>query len=352
MRNLQSTRISNNPGLYRASLTCAAPESRLIMGIHRKLLRGGVLFCLALTAAFMLTFLCDAKTTAAAATMDSAGSPAAVALSVSQPAAGSSSSAASDDEAVSVAATVATCIICFGVPLTPLIIAAVLIRKKQKANAKILENDFNEYLDLSTKFLFAYDEIHGYVSQDGLNRRRFIRLQHVLSDYVELMKQYKETDRNRNRLSKFLITQPPSLKKVMAYRKQYSDVFVQMENCSRCRCLNCVNECSAEGCKFCSFGSGCKVTGCDNKTYAVWQFAHKTVDVKNAETDGKETYTADAVVQDIKNHKLYMVMEDHGEKFYMYYNPGPNGDEFGRIENQDDLDSVKSAFENRSTAAL
>ena len=204
----------------------------------------------------------------------------------------------------------------------------------------------DKYRELYAKIVFALDEIHDFLSEDDLKRRRFVRLLPVLKNYSDMLDESAEDEKKAGIFGR-LFHKSGKSPSVGEYRRRNADAFLQLEDCARCKCLNCVRDCKMEGCSRCEPGHGCRVASCDNKESAVWTYGFKSLDLQNNATGRTETFEVKAVVQDLAYKQRYIILENNGGKIVLYYYPGLKGDDYGEVTDADDLNFAVKAYENR-----
>ena len=166
--------------------------------------------------------------------------------------------------------------------------------------------------------VFARESFEGFVSEDSLNRRKYI---HYLSIVEECS----------NHLAKIK-------------SKENIEVFNELANCQKCKCFKCNEECTSDGCNRCEPGG--MVVQCDNSISTVYYFTNKTFTLKSNKLKSTSTYKVLAVIQDIKYKEFFVVLLLDEKKYVAYYYPEVGGDSFSEIKDIEDFNFAIKTFED------
>ena len=202
---------------------------------------------------------------------------------------------------------------------------------------------FNAVLEIHKDVVYAIDNIGDFVDKDRLNKRRYV---HDLPKLENLVHEINGIVKKKSLFGNEKVDESE-------YRRVAKDVLdcqaevAQSKLCTGCRCFKCIEECAMKGCDGCEAGK-CSIALCDNKTVLVYKFYGKTIELCNNETGENESHEVLAVIDDPEFKQGYIVLgpaDDDDEKLILYYNHGVNGDEFGAIEDADDINFAAEAYE-------
>lgn len=214
-------------------------------------------------------------------------------------------------------------------------------KKDQFSRAPIESFDMNKELEackeLYSTLIFGIDDIDDFLEKSDLDRRKCIKLLPVLNEYKGLLQKALEETKDETQV-------PASLHQ---FRTEHFEELEKLKDCAKCKCLNCARDCNMAGCERCDPSFRCKITSCDNKTAAVYDFDDKWIDLINNDTGVNERLKVLAVIQDLEFDQLYIILKRENDKLIMYYYPSIDEDTYGEITDSDDMDFAVKAFENQ-----
>lgn len=196
------------------------------------------------------------------------------------------------------------------------------------------------FVDIS----YAIDNISPFLDQEALNKRRYIvRLPH-LKKYIDLLNSAQTQASKESFLDFFKGNKYIDLLEV--YKHDNSDDLTQLKNCSKCECLNCTVECNFDSCMGCKKGS--HIASCDHKKINVTLHDNFMLDLNNNNTGQQSRYLVLAVLQDVKEDKKYIVIQNVKDKqiFILYYYTGISEDTYGEISDAAEFDYINATFES------
>ncbi|GAA0732100.1 DUF1292 domain-containing protein [Clostridium oceanicum] len=215
-------------------------------------------------------------------------------------------------------------------------------------------NKIKEYTDNERKIfgktytdiMKAITEIEDYISKENLNNRKYVKKYGLLKEYINLI---DKADKLADGKGLF-----EALKSDEKYKKMLEDFKMenikelsQLDNCSKCACLNCPNECDFDACLGCRESS--KIKYCDHKKINITTFTSFTLDLTDDETGEDNTYKVLAVIQDLEREQKYIIIEnveDEEDKFILYYYPGIKEDSYGEITDEEEFDYIASMYQS------
>lgn len=197
------------------------------------------------------------------------------------------------------------------------------------------------YVDLT----YAADNVSPFLDEEKKKERKYIVKLPVLKKYIELIDAAELQADHAGIMGMFKddkIAEP-----VKAYKQQNCDMLDQLEKCSRCQCLNCSAECKFDGCTGCRQGS--RIVSCDHKKMNVFYHQNYTLNLVNDRTGRSDRYLVLATLQNAELNRDYIIIQNvinKDDKFVLYYYPGISEDKYGEIHDQEEFDSVVSAYQS------
>ena len=196
------------------------------------------------------------------------------------------------------------------------------------------------FVDIS----YAIDNISPFLDDVALNKRKYtVRLPH-LKKYIDLLNSAQVQVSKESIFDIFKSNKYIDLLEV--YKHDNSEDLDQLKNCSKCVCLNCTAQCSFDSCLGCKKGS--HIASCDHKKINVTLHDNFMLDLNNNNTREQNRYLVLAVLQDVKEDKKYIVIQNMKDKqiFILYYYTGISEDTYGEISNATEFDYVNATFES------
>lgn len=211
-----------------------------------------------------------------------------------------------------------------------------------------ISKDKNYYGKIYSDIAFAVDEIKDFIDRDTLRNRKYFSRQHVLEKYIELLDTAKEESKNIG-FFKNLFDSDKYINLLQGYKEDHSEELDQLSKCSKCACLKCSSPCKFDSCSGCRGGRN--VALCDHNRTNVASFdnsENSILELTNNKTGENDRYHIMAIVQDAKNDKRYILIENlrDKERFILYYYPNISEDDYGEIVNEDDFNFAASAYDN------
>jgi hypothetical protein len=191
---------------------------------------------------------------------------------------------------------------------------------------------------------YAIDNISPFLDEAVLKRRKYItRLPH-LKKYIELLNSAKVQISKESFFDLFKGNKYIELLEV--YKHDNAEELDQLENCSKCICLNCSADCKFDSCMGCKKNS--HIASCDHKKIDVTLHDNFMLNLKNNNTGEQSRYLVLAVMQDVEVDQKYIVIQNIKDKqtFILYYYTGISEDTYGEISNPIEFDYVNSILES------
>lgn len=209
---------------------------------------------------------------------------------------------------------------------------------------EFLKNEKNKYGKIFVDINYAIDNVSPFLDEPTLKRRKYVAKLSVLKKYIELL-QAAESEINKGGFfSKFGNDKYIDL--LNDYKRDNTEILIQLDKCSKCSCLNCTADCKFDSCLGCRDNSS--IVLCDHKKINVSKPDNFTLYLTNNRTNGNDKYIALGILQDIESDTKYIVVENmlNKEKFILYYYPGISEDTYGEITNPEEFDFIVSTFQS------
>ena len=171
---------------------------------------------------------------------------------------------------------------------------------------------------LYSDIVFTIESLNGFVTQDTLNRRKYIHYLDVVKECCEHKDKIKS--------------------------KENTGILTELANCQRCRCFTCNEECNADGCNRCEPGG--MVIQCTNNISTVYHFSNKTFNLRSNKLRSTANYKVLAIIEDIKYKEFFLVLLLDEKKYLAYYYPEVGGDTFSEIKDIEDFNFAIKVFED------
>lgn len=216
-----------------------------------------------------------------------------------------------------------------------------------------LTDEFNENNKLYSDIQFALSDIRGWVPEDKLNDRRYVRFLPVLEEYKRLVEVEKNKLEKKNIFSK-LLNSNEGIQLVVDYKRKNNNALDEIKNCTKCACFKCSLECKMKSCNQCQEGVGCRIGACKNDSdepYSVYVYENKVIELYNEEYEQNMDYNLLGMVYDVTYDIFYVIVErvdaEVGEdrKILSYRPENPIDDRYYTVEDADDINFAVDAFE-------
>lgn len=201
----------------------------------------------------------------------------------------------------------------------------------------------NEYGKIYYDLNLAIDNISGFLSDEELKKRLFISKIPVLKKYIESLDASIAEVRSHGFFKS--LSDDKYIDLIKDYKLRNKKDLDKLENCSKCACRNCMENCKFDGCIGCR--DGAYVKSCDHEKICVVSHSSFFLNLTNNDTGDEDRYSAIGTIQDISTDKRYIAVQNirNGEKFILYYYPGVVEDNYGEITNEREFDFIVQKFD-------
>ncbi|MDF2879869.1 MAG: hypothetical protein K0R54_426 [Clostridiaceae bacterium] len=209
---------------------------------------------------------------------------------------------------------------------------------------EFITQEKGSYGKVFSDIAFAIDNISGFLDSKVLENRKYIHKNKILSKYMELLDSAELELKKSGILGMFKGDKYIDLLK--SYKNDNKESFEQLNNCSKCECLNCTHQCNFESCHGCI--SGAQVASCDRKLKNVVLHQNHNIRLTNNNTGEDDDYNVLALVEKCDTSKKFIILESMRtkEKFILYYYPGISEDSYGEITDENDFNFAAEAYDN------
>ncbi|MEQ8153353.1 MAG: DUF1292 domain-containing protein [Clostridiaceae bacterium] len=208
---------------------------------------------------------------------------------------------------------------------------------------EIITKEKDKWGKIYTDIFYAIDSISPFLSDDFLKKKKFYVKGNILKEYIDLLEEQEQKGNKKGFLSMF---SSPDMSSINSFKSKNSDTFTQLENCSKCECLNCVAECSFKTCTGCKRNSF--IQKCDHEKINVRFHSGFTLDLTNNDTGKQNRFKVLATLEDCKKDQQYIIIEnisDPDDRYILYWYPGIKEDTYGEITDGEEFDFIAEAFE-------
>lgn len=195
-----------------------------------------------------------------------------------------------------------------------------------------------------TDISYGIDEISPFMEESQLVKRKFYSKYFVLRDYMNMLKTAEVTQGSKGFFNFF--NSNPEIHKLEIYKRDNAEAFRDLEQCSKCKCLTCIRDCSFKNCVNCS--SRAHIKSCDKERINLRVFDNFILDLDNNSTGEASRYKVLGVLEDCTKNQEYIVIQniqDINDKYILYYKQGIKDASYEEITNEDEFNFVAEAFE-------
>ena len=170
------------------------------------------------------------------------------------------------------------------------------------------------------------------------NKVKALKFEKISQKFIDIIdKSIKES----NKLMHIVVD---DTKEVSQYYNKYRSQLNQVQNCSKCECIDCAYECPFSSCGNCL--SGCRVKSCDKKENCII-VSTKTLDLYDDNKERNVEFEILAIVESKSYDKKYILLqekenEDNKQMFIM--TDGLSDTEYINIENEEELENIAGLF--------
>lgn len=208
---------------------------------------------------------------------------------------------------------------------------------------EFIKNEKDYYGKIFIDINYAINNVSPFISSSELAKRKYESRLPVLKRYIELL---ESAEREAEKEGLFSFSGGKYRDLLESYKSDHRKDLMQLEKCSKCRCLNCTSQCRYDGCIGCR--EGANVVSCDHKKINVVFHDSFTLDLINERTGRNERYRVLATLQDVELDRRYIIIEGiySKEKYILYYYPGISEDTYGEIKDENEFDFIISVYES------
>lgn len=211
-------------------------------------------------------------------------------------------------------------------------------------DSNLFQNEKNKYEKIYVDINYAINDINEFLPKDRISQRKYISKSDTLKDYIKLIDTL-ESKYNKKSIFKIFQKEDSYTEKLDKYKKEHEPHFKQIENCLKCSCFKCINECNFDTCLGCRSNS--KIVMCDHKNVNATAYSDYTLSLTNNETNEDDTYKVLSTIQVLNDSKRYIVIQNinnQDEKYILYHYPGIKEDDYGEITDACEFDYVSQIF--------
>ena len=165
-----------------------------------------------------------------------------------------------------------------------------------------------------------------------------LKFEKISEEFINIIdKSIKES----NKLMHFAVD---DTKEVNEYQSKYRGQLNQVQNCSRCECIDCAYECKFSSCGNCLSGS--RVKKCDKKENCIIE-STKTLRLYNDKKERDVEFEILAIVESNVYDKRYILLQDKDDednKQMFIMTDGLDDTEYISIENEEELENIAGLF--------
>ncbi|AOR22660.1 DUF1292 domain-containing protein [Clostridium taeniosporum] len=208
-----------------------------------------------------------------------------------------------------------------------------------------INDEKNYWGKIYTDIAYSISENSPFISEEKLKNRKYYVKSSVLKDYIKLLDS-AELDCKKGGFLKFFKSNS-ALNDLESFKNKNNQSLRELDNCSKCACLNCTFDCKFKSCASCRFGSYIK--SCDKEKINVRKHDNFIVDLTNNDTGASSKYKVLATLENCIDDKQYIILENlssPSDKLVLYYYPEIRGDSYGEITDVDEFDSIVESYQN------
>lgn len=209
---------------------------------------------------------------------------------------------------------------------------------------EFINNERDYWGKIFTDITYAISEISPFLEDSQLKKRRYYTKIRILNDYINKLNDTELDSKKTSFFNRF--KGDDRIENLKTYKNNNSSTFKQLENCSKCQCLNCSFECKFSNCSSCKEGSFLKF--CDKEKANLRTYERFNLDLTDNDTGKQAKYKVLGLVEDCELDKLYILLEnlyDSSDKLILYYYPGIKEDSYGEITDSDEFDFVAQVYQ-------
>ncbi|WP_027631774.1 hypothetical protein [Clostridium hydrogeniformans] len=209
---------------------------------------------------------------------------------------------------------------------------------------EFINSEKSHYGKIFVDVSYAIDNVSPFLDKDVLENRKYTVKLPVIKKYIDVLEGAEsEAKKSSGFMSMFKGDKVTPL--VESFKRDNKDSLIQLENCSKCTCLNCTAQCNFASCEGCRPGSF--IAYCDHERYNVTKHGNFNIELTNNRTGRTDRYKVMATMEDCVDEKRYIVIQnvmDNSDKYILHYYPGISEDDYGEITDGEEFDTIASLY--------
>lgn len=215
-------------------------------------------------------------------------------------------------------------------------------------DSNFIDNEKKYWGKIFVDINYAIDNVKPFITEKTLNNRKYFIKKSVLKNYIDLIDTTENNTNNKKSFFTLFLNTNKSNDILIKYKNDNKSSFTQLENCSKCACLNCIKDCNFSSCLGCRSNSFIKK--CDKEKINITEYTNWILDLTNNDSGNESRYIVLGTLEDCQLDKYYIVLEnisDSNNKLILYYYPSIKEDSYGEITDGEEFDFIVETFEKR-----
>lgn len=215
---------------------------------------------------------------------------------------------------------------------------------------EIIKSERDNLMEDYTNITFSINDIMEFEEETDIKTRYFVKNIKILDKYMEDVDKAESLLNKKKKVLFFNVDAASSseinncVNSILEYKNKYNDVFLKLECCSKCQCLNCMRDCKFKACLSC--GKSGRVTECDKEKYNITMFKNEFTKLYNGETNQYDSVEVLAQVDILTEDTSFRVIKSNGEFLILTYIHNPaNGDSYGSVNDKETFNFIADLYE-------
>lgn len=170
------------------------------------------------------------------------------------------------------------------------------------------------------------------------NKVKGLKFEKISEEFINII------DKSIKESTKLMHFAVDDTKEVNEYLNKHKGQLNQVQNCSKCECIDCAYECKFSSCGNCL--SGCRVKDCDKKENCIIESA-KTLNLYSDDKERDFEFEILAIVESRTYDKKYILLQDKDDednKQMFIMTDGLEETEYLSIKNEEELENIAGLF--------
>ena len=170
------------------------------------------------------------------------------------------------------------------------------------------------------------------------NKVKALKFEGISQEFINII------DKSIKESKKLMHIAVDDTKEVSEYHSKYRSQLNQVQNCSKCECIDCSYECKFSSCGNCL--SGCRVKQCDKKDNCIIE-STKSLRLYNDKKERDVEFQILAIIESNIYDKRYILLqekEDEDNKQMFIMADGLEDTEYMNIEIEEELENIAGLF--------